>query len=209
MNELLINLQVVNETVFVRRILLLFVLSDVRGRSSRLLLLRRCLVHSTLQATEERVLPLHPMSAPLRYVSRIILDSKMISLFSSGAFLALASAGCPFVHTIHFPANAFSWTQPDAETNLLDSYSVASKPWKTRWRCRTCGACVASTNSKSGYYSVWVGQLARGENGKIVGSDLVKPTAHIFYETRIVDVNDGLGKWAGYEGNSTRLDAEV
>ncbi|KAF7785197.1 hypothetical protein Agabi119p4_1362 [Agaricus bisporus var. burnettii] len=36
--------------------------------------------------------------------------------------------------------------------------------------------------------------------------DKIKPTAHIFYKTRMLDVPDGLPKWDGYENQSNRLD---
>jgi hypothetical protein len=32
----------------------------------------------------------------------------------------------------------------------------------------------------------------------------IKPTGHIFYGTRVLDIDDGLGKWEGYEGQSTK-----
>lgn len=130
--------------------------------------------------------------------------------------------GCPFVHTIHFPESAFAWTHSatsqaesgaaeasrttTAPESSLDSFVVPSKPWKTRWRCRSCGACVSSANSKTGNRSVWGAQLARDGEGKIIGWDIVKPTDHIFYDTRMLNVKDGLGKWEGYEGSSERLD---
>jgi hypothetical protein len=44
-----------------------------------------------------------------------------------------------------------------------------------------------------------------GGGGKIIGWDLIKPTAHQFYGTRVIDVNDGLSKWEGYEGTSTQI----
>jgi hypothetical protein len=47
--------------------------------------------------------------------------------------------------------------------------------------------------------------LDRNEEGKIVGWDIAKPTTHIFYGTRMLDVNDNLSKWEGYESKSERL----
>lgn len=37
------------------------------------------------------------------------------------------------------------------------------------------------------------------------GWDVLQPTAHIFYETRMLDVGGSLGKWTGYEGLSDRI----
>jgi hypothetical protein len=52
---------------------------------------------------------------------------------------------------------------------------------------------------------VWATQLERDVEGKIKGWDDLRPTAHMFYGTRLLDVNDGLGKWAEYENQSTKL----
>ena len=65
---------------------------------------------------------------------------------------------------------------------------------------------MASTNSKTGHSSVWGAHLTRDEAGKILEWESVKPTAHIFYETRMVDVKDDLGKWTAYENSSMRLE---
>ena len=119
--------------------------------------------------------------------------------------------------------------------NALDAYVIQGKPHKTRFRCKECGACVAGYNSVRDRWSVWGAQLERQEksisqNGSGSGSggseegegegegkefvpsgmrkevwEVVKPTAHIFYGTRMVDVRDGLGKWEGYEGISERI----
>ena len=117
------------------------------------------------------------------------------------------------VHTIHFPESAFAWTHaadsPDlSPESKLDSYAVEDKPWKRRWRCRSCGACIASANSKTASRSVWGAQLARDVDGRIIGWDTVKPTAHIFYGTRMMDIEDGIDKWEGYAGNSKLLDVK-
>jgi hypothetical protein len=47
--------------------------------------------------------------------------------------------------------------------------------------------------------------LDRNADGKIVGWDIAKPTAHQFYGTRMLDVNDDLTKWEGYQSNSDNL----
>lgn len=53
---------------------------------------------------------------------------------------------------------------------------------------------------------MWGTQLRRGEGGRIENYEVVKPIAHIFYGTRVVDVVDGLGKWEGYESISEKFD---
>jgi hypothetical protein len=64
---------------------------------------------------------------------------------------------------------------------------------------------VSSYNAKTDRWSVWGCQLERDENGKIKGWDIAKPTAHMFYGTRVLDVGDGLSKWEGYENKSAKL----
>ena len=47
--------------------------------------------------------------------------------------------------------------------------------------------------------------MERDENARIKNWDVIKPTAHIFYDTRMLDVNDELPKWKGYGNESERL----
>ncbi|KAH9950789.1 Mss4-like protein [Amylocystis lapponica] len=114
-------------------------------------------------------------------------------------------SGCPFVHTIHVDAAAFRWALTHGAPPALASFVLPEKPWKTRWRCVRCGACVAGENARTGHWSVWGAQLARDAAGRVERWDAVRPTAHIFYGTRLLDVGDALGKWEGYEGRSARM----
>ncbi|EKM81603.1 hypothetical protein AGABI1DRAFT_69916 [Agaricus bisporus var. burnettii JB137-S8] len=114
--------------------------------------------------------------------------------------------GCPFIHTIHFPATSFKWTQENAPEELLDSYAVDVKPWKERWRCKNCGACIASFHEKKGRWSLWGSHFERDEAGKIKEWEDLKPAYHMFYATRAFEVKDDLPKWSGYSGDSDRLD---
>jgi hypothetical protein len=52
---------------------------------------------------------------------------------------------------------------------------------------------------------VWGPHLARDESGRVLRWDEVRPTAHIYYGTRLLDINDDLGKWEGYEGGSDKI----
>ena len=78
---------------------------------------------------------------------------------------------------------------------------------KTRYRCKTCGVGVASYNEEKEKWSVWGALFPRDGDNKIRSDlwELIKPDAHIFYGTRMVDVNDGLEKWEGYKDISQRL----
>ncbi|KAI0323054.1 Mss4-like protein [Amylostereum chailletii] len=111
---------------------------------------------------------------------------------------------CPFIHTVHFPTSAFSWTHPGA-LDALDAFVNPFKPHKTRYRCKNCGCTVASFNATTQRTSVWGAQLERDTEGRIARWEDVKPTAHMFYGTRMLDINDELEKWEGYAGRSERL----
>jgi len=112
---------------------------------------------------------------------------------------------CPFIHTMHFEASAFTWTHNDTPELHLDSFVIPEKPHKQRWRCKTCGSGVASHNKNTGRWSVWGCQLERNEDGKIKDWNNIRPTAHMFYGTRVLDISDDLGKWEGYENQSVKL----
>jgi hypothetical protein len=47
--------------------------------------------------------------------------------------------------------------------------------------------------------------FARDDSGRVLRWDEVRPTAHVFYGTRLLDIEDDLGKWEGYEGESDRI----
>ena len=64
---------------------------------------------------------------------------------------------------------------------------------------------MGSYNVKTKNWSVWGVQFERDESGATKDLESVKPTAHIFYDTRLVDVKDELSKWDGYENKSTQL----
>ena len=114
------------------------------------------------------------------------------------------SLAAAFILTVHFPASCVRWIHPEPQADALASYSVSTKPWKLRWRCRICGCTVATHNTRQDKWSVYGAHFDRNASG-IIGWDTIRPTAHIFYETRLVDVQDDLGKWTGYENESAKL----
>ena len=119
--------------------------------------------------------------------------------------LTVSITGCPFVHTIHFKSVDFAWTHASPHDAQLDAFTIPNRPHKTRYRCKTCGTTVTSKNSKANSNSVWGVHLRRHADGTIMSWDSVKPTAHIFYDTRVLDIRDEIPKWDGYEGESTLL----
>ncbi|KAJ7755007.1 Mss4-like protein [Mycena maculata] len=110
------------------------------------------------------------------------------------------SDGATFVSTMHYPPSAFSWTY-GAEIEPL----VENLGGFVLYRCQSCRSCAATQIADSGNWAIRGMQLERDENGKIINWEGVKPTGHIFYGTRVVDVADDLPKWEGHQGNSTKL----
>jgi len=113
--------------------------------------------------------------------------------------------GAPFIHTIHLdPASKFEWTTASTTiSDVADEYVVFDV--KHRFRCKTCGTHVASWNTAKQKWSVWGATLDRNADGRIINWSLVKPTDHIFYGTRMLDVLDDLGKWEGYPNRSNPI----
>ncbi|EED80403.1 predicted protein [Postia placenta Mad-698-R] len=74
------------------------------------------------------------------------------------------------------------------------AYVNPTKPWQTR-----------RTEPQEHYYAIWGGQLETDGKGRIKTWDVVKPTAHIFYGTRMIDMKDDVGKWDGFEDQSPRI----
>lgn len=64
---------------------------------------------------------------------------------------------------------------------------------------------MTSFNSKTQRWSIWAAVLERDEEGRLKNSEILKPTAHMFYGTRMLNINDGLSKWEGYENSSKRI----
>ncbi|KAG6813243.1 hypothetical protein H0H92_012880 [Tricholoma furcatifolium] len=114
-------------------------------------------------------------------------------------------AGAPFIHTLHFPAEVFKFTNNQPDEDLLDTFVPPEKSYKTRYRCKKCGAPVASKNGLTKRFSILGTHLERDAQGTLIHFDELKPTAHIYYDTRVLDINDELGKWYGYENESERL----
>ncbi|KAF8327928.1 Mss4-like protein [Cantharellus anzutake] len=116
--------------------------------------------------------------------------------------------GAPFIHTIHLRPEAFKWTTaPIPLSNVTDEYVVINV--KHRFRCKTCGSHIASWNEAKQKWSVWGATLDRDVNGRIIDWSFVKPTDHMFYGTRMLDIPDNLGKWEGYPNQSEPVHAPL
>lgn len=72
-------------------------------------------------------------------------------------------------------------------------------------RCKKCGSPIGSYNVVKEEWTIWPTTLKRGEGGEIVRRERIAPTAHQFYGTALVKIEDNLSKWEGYEGKSRQL----
>ncbi|KAF7307245.1 GFA domain-containing protein [Mycena indigotica] len=113
--------------------------------------------------------------------------------------------GAVFVATMHFSSAAFSWTYNGEDVKPL----VEDMGDLTLYRCEKCRSCAATRMGPVDSNDNWAirgSHLERDEQGKIIDFESVKPTCHIFYDTRIVDIADDLPKWEGFANRSKRLD---
>ncbi|KXN84251.1 hypothetical protein AN958_12824 [Leucoagaricus sp. SymC.cos] len=114
--------------------------------------------------------------------------------------------GSPFVLVLHYPSKAVAWTHTDPDA--VFTKSKAEDEWK-EWRCKSCLGILGSENSSRQRWSLKGALFCRNTQGLIENWHLVKPTGHMFYDTRMLDVNDGLPKWESYAGASRRIDSDV
>jgi len=111
--------------------------------------------------------------------------------------------GCPFIHALHYTSKAFTWTHTDPDAVFIQS--APGLPW-IEWRCRSCFGFIGAESPTEGRWSLRGAHFRRNAKGLIENWDLIKPTGHMFYDTRMLDVDDGLPKWEGYANGSKRLD---
>jgi hypothetical protein len=134
------------------------------------------------------------------------LISQLIVLYILPFFIF--QKGAAFVHGLHFPLISFTWTTPNPSTATTQSHPTPSHPWIIH-RCKTCHSYIGATNSKTNVWSLKSAHLKRDPKTNLIRNfERIRPTAHIFYETRMLDVPDGLPKWDGYENLSNRLDLD-
>lgn len=133
----------------------------------------------------------------------LLISSSALSLFHSSHFNEL---GAPFNHGLHFPATSFSWTHQNSDTVFSTPSLNPGSQWLI-YRCRTCYTFIGALNTVLNLWTLKAAHLSRDPVTKLVkNADKIKATAHIFYDTRALDIPDGLPKWDGYENQSNRLE---
>ncbi|KAF9441532.1 hypothetical protein P691DRAFT_739662 [Macrolepiota fuliginosa MF-IS2] len=115
--------------------------------------------------------------------------------------------GSPFVHILHYNSKALTWNHTDPNALLAKSHPHTE--WK-EWRCKSCLGIVGNESPAGDRWSL-KGALFRRDavSGVIENWHFIRPTGHIFYDTRMLDVNDDLPKWESMEGTSKRLDTDT
>lgn len=104
---------------------------------------------------------------------------------------------------LHYNSQYFTWTHTNPDAIFINS--DPESPWKD-WRCRSCFGFVGAENTSEGRWSLRGAHFRRDANGLIENWRLIKPTGHMFYDTRMLDITDELPKWEGYANGSKRLD---
>lgn len=155
------------------------------------------LLHGQREACLQSLLPLYPLST---YSWCVCFHT----LRPSEVFIYIRKSASPFVHVLHYSSQSLTWTDPDA----IFTNSEPESPWK-EWRCKSCLGLVGSENPSQSKWSLRGAHFRRNAKGLIENWHFIKPTGHMFYDTRMLDVNDGLPKWEGFAGSSRRLDSEV
>ena len=105
--------------------------------------------------------------------------------------------GAPFVHFLGFPKPNVQVT--GGRASIVE---VASSKGMNRYSCGVCSARVYNENlsEDSGFIGVPAMALERGADGKIVDMEKIAPTGHIFYDDRVVDMDDDLPKFKAFPG---------
>jgi hypothetical protein len=113
--------------------------------------------------------------------------------------------GAPFTHGLRFPTTSFSWTHKSLEATF--TIKAPNSPRSAHW-CQTCHTFIGAANSTLNIWTLKSVHFNRDSTTDLIqGFDKIKPTAHIFYDTRVLDIPEGLPKWDEHENKSNRLDS--
>lgn len=88
---------------------------------------------------------------------------------------------------------------------------IMSSPQMQRSFCKTCGSPLLSTSlmPDMAFQDVPLSLFKRDPAGNIIHWDLLKPTSHIFYTTRVRNYVDDLPKWESYPGVGAPLTVDA
>jgi hypothetical protein len=99
--------------------------------------------------------------------------------------------GAPFgVQSMHSPENF------ECNVALEELWSLETSPAVTRYRCRDCGSPVFASLRNGSAFVVPRSMLFQ-DNGGSVNDEDYKPSHHMYYASRIIDVEDDLPKYVG------------
>jgi hypothetical protein len=97
-------------------------------------------------------------------------------------------------------------------TRGLDSVAVVmSSPQMRRSFCKCCGSPLVSTSllPDMAFQDVPISLFKRDDAGRIMHWDVLKPTSHIFYRSRVRNFVDDLPKWDSYPGVGVPLTVDA
>ncbi|CAK5264468.1 unnamed protein product, partial [Mycena citricolor] len=158
----------------------------------------RCLLNSSVMANKETPSVSLAGGCTCGLVQFNLSSKPLFSVFCHCTRCQRAD-GAIFVASAHFPDEAFAFTASSAPHNELETVGDMKL-----YRCKQCRSCAAA-KLDTGNWALRPTQFARGADDMVLNWDILKPTAHIFYNTRVVDVQDGLPKWAGFPRSSDRM----
>ncbi|KAJ7610823.1 Mss4-like protein [Roridomyces roridus] len=111
--------------------------------------------------------------------------------------------GAVFVAAMHFSPSALTWTHTAENEPLEEKLTRVAL-----YRCKQCHCSPVTQIFASKNWVISPVHLERDADGNIIDWEDVKPTCHIWYGNRVLDVADSLPKWEGFPRTSTRLDSD-
>lgn len=121
----------------------------------------------------------------------VTVTGKPISVSICHCTICQRLGGGPFgVQSLHRPAD-FS-----VNKDQQDSWSIQTSKNVTRYRCKDCGSPVYATLGKGKTFVVPRTMLFQ-TNTNAADDDDYRPTHHMYYGSRIIDLNDDLPKYVG------------
>ncbi|CAD7703670.1 unnamed protein product [Ostreobium quekettii] len=112
--------------------------------------------------------------------------------------------GAPYTRYAYFPPGAI---KPDTGSEEFAAKFNSSENL-ARYHCRVCGSPVWGVNSAKGFECMGcpIAALERGPDGRFLGGEGIKLNGHVFYDSRVADVDDGVPKHAGYPPEAAAVD---
>lgn len=134
-----------------------------------------------------------------------IIEAPCLMAFACHCTNCQRLQGAPYTRYAYFPPGAIK-PRPGSEEFVVKFNSSENL---ARYHCGVCGAPVYGVNSAKGFECMGcpIAALEREPNGKVLNGEGIKLNGHIFYDTRVADVDDGVPKHAGYPPEAEAFDS--